>query len=193
MKKSLVYLLLIGLVAALSGGELLAQYKIERWVIGSGGMVNAKSTTHTVSGMLSQIAIEKRSGTFSGKIIDVYQGFWVPTELVITNVEEPRFDNASLSNFPNPVSNQTTIRFEVPTFSYVTLKVYDVVGNLVKVLFDGYSDVGIQDISWDTRSASGLEVSSGSYLYELSVNPAQMAGESNVKPFTLRNIMVITR
>lgn len=193
MKKSIVYLLLIGLMAALSGGELLAQYKIERWVIGSGGMVEAKSTTNIVSGMLGQLAIEKRSGTFNGKMIDVYQGFWVPN-IVITDVDnEPRFDNASLSNFPNPVSNLTTIRFQVPTFSYVTLKVYDVVGNVVKVLFDGYSDAGIQDVSWDTRGNTGLEVSSGSYLYELSVNPAQMAGESDVKPFTLRNIMVITR
>lgn len=193
MKKSIIYLLLIGLVAGLSGGELLAQYKIERWVIGSGGMVDAKSTTNIVSGMFGQLAIEKRSGTFNGKMIDVYQGFWVPLA-VITDVDnDPGFDNASLSNFPNPVSNQTTIRFQVPTFSYVTLKVYDVVGNVVKVLFDGYSDAGIQDVSWDTRESSGLEVSSGSYLYELSVSPAQMAGESDIKPFTLRNIMIITR
>ncbi len=189
----MIYLLLIGLLAAFSGRELLAQYKIERWVLGSGGMVEAKSTTHTVSGMLGQIAIEKRSGTFNGKMIDVYQGFWVPMGVVTDVDNEPRFDNASLSNFPNPVSNLTTIRFEVPTFSYVTLKVYDVVGNVVKVLFDGYSDSGAQDVSWDTRDNSGLEVSSGSYLYELSVNPAQMAGESDIKPFTLRNIMVITR
>lgn len=66
-------------------------------------------------------------------------------------------------NFPNPFNPSTTIEFEIPTDSYVTLKVYDVLGNLIKTLAENEMSAGNYKYVF---SAEGL--SSGIYFYCLS-------------------------
>jgi hypothetical protein len=195
MKRSLTYTLLLGVVVLFSALTLSAQeVKVDRWVIGSGGMIEQKTSGGmTMSGIAGQLAIEKISGTVDGKKLDVYQGFWVPVGDFTPVDPGPAILSGELSNFPNPVSTSTTIRYQLPGSAYVTLKVFDVVGNIVKVLADNYQDAGPQEINWDTRDESGLAIGSGSYIYELNVRPAQMAGSESFKAFSQRNIMVIVR
>lgn len=195
MNKSFVYILAV-LIASLTVVELSAQsVKLDRWALGSGGMVGSTNSANiSMSGMVGQFAIEKVKGTYQGRELDVWQGFWVPTGIA-TDVETPTDPQAGnqLINFPNPVTNQTTIKFELPGTSNVTLKVYNVSGQLIKVLVDGIVDVGIHNAEWDVTDMNGEVVSSGSYLYELSVSPAQMAGFDTFQPFTLRKVMVVVK
>jgi flagellar hook assembly protein FlgD len=118
----------------------------------------------------------------------------VPTGIT-TDVETPNEPSAGnqLWNYPNPVTNQTTIRFQLPGTSNVTLKVYNVSGQLMKVLVDGVVEAGQQEAIWDVTDSNGEVVGSGSYLYELSVSPAQMAGFETFQPFTLRKVMVVVK
>lgn len=69
-------------------------------------------------------------------------------------------------NFPNPFNPTTTIRFEVPDYSPVTINIYNAVGQLVATLVDGKSlSPGTYSVLWDaSRHASGV------YFYEMKTN-----------------------
>jgi hypothetical protein len=65
-------------------------------------------------------------------------------------------------NYPNPFNPITTIRYQVPDISFVTLKVYDVIGNEIATLINEEKPAGSYEF---TFSANGL--SSGIYFYKL--------------------------
>jgi len=196
MKKCIVYTLLIGMFISLGVGELSAQQvKLERSVIGAGGMVAATNSSNMqMSGIVGQFAIEKIAGTYNGRDLAIWQGFWVPSGIT-TDIETPNetVDDHQLLNYPNPVSYFTNIKYNLPGTAKVTLKIYDVAGHLIKVLVDEIQDAGMQEVSWNVKDQNGEDVASGSYLYELSVSPAQMAGFGSFQPFTLRKVMAVVK
>jgi len=65
-------------------------------------------------------------------------------------------------NYPNPFNPSTTIRYELPKTSHVSLSVYDVLGREVSVLVNERRDAGVYEIKFD---GSGL--SSGVYFYRI--------------------------
>jgi flagellar hook assembly protein FlgD len=79
----------------------------------------------------------------------------------------------------------------LPGAAFVTLKVYDVNGQLIKMLANTMQNGGLQEIVWDATDESGIKVGSGSYLYELTVNPADMG--SGFSAFTKRNVMMVVK
>jgi hypothetical protein len=165
--------------------------KIDRAVIGSGGMLEVKNSSNLkLSGLVGQVAIDRIS---QGNRV-LYQGFWVPLESPTGVDENPPISlNNEISNFPNPASTTTTFRYNLTENSFVTLKVYDMVGNLIKTLVDGFQSAGQQEIVWDLKSDNLLDVPSGNYFYELSVSPAQIAGINDSRSKTYRNILVIVK
>jgi hypothetical protein len=149
-----------------------------------------------MAGMAGQSAIETIKGTVNGKDMTIHQGFWVPMIERLTSVDDNPLVTLTpeLVNYPNPFSSSTTIKYDLAGTSYVTLKVYDMVGNLVKVLANGnIQEAGHQEIAWDGRDESGLGLGSGSYLYELTVSPAQMSGNPGYGAYKLRNVMVVVK
>ena len=196
MKKCIVYSLLIGFFLYLGVGELSAQQiKLERSVIGAGGMIGSSNSSNLkMSGIVGQFAIEKIAGTYNGRDLDIWQGFWVPSGIT-TDVEEPgaTVDEHQLLNFPNPVSYYTTIRYNLPGTAKVTLKIYNVSGNLIRVLVDEIQEAGQQEVQWDVKDQTGENAASGSYLYELTVSPAQMAGFGSFQAYSLRKVMVVVK
>ncbi|MCB1060673.1 MAG: T9SS type A sorting domain-containing protein [Calditrichaeota bacterium] len=65
-------------------------------------------------------------------------------------------------NYPNPFNNSTTIEFDLESPGDVELKVFNVMGQEVKTLMDGYARAGSQRVVFD---ATGL--ASGVYIYRL--------------------------
>ena len=70
-------------------------------------------------------------------------------------------------NYPNPFNPSTTISFELPTSSHVTLTVFNILGQEVRRLADGIYTVGRHEVVWDGRSDGGSECSSGIYFYRI--------------------------
>ena len=65
-------------------------------------------------------------------------------------------------NFPNPFNPATEIRYQVPEASHVVLAIYDVLGQEVRVLVDGFVDAGYRSVVWDAEDAA-----SGIYLVRM--------------------------
>lgn len=65
-------------------------------------------------------------------------------------------------NYPNPFNPVTNINFTLPESRYTTLKVYDLLGQEVATLIDGYKDTGTYEVTWDASSQP-----SGVYFYKL--------------------------
>ena len=59
------------------------------------------------------------------------------------------------------------IKFSVPVNSNVTLTVYNLLGQVVKVLTNEEVTAGNYSITWNGTDNSGVQVSSGIYFYEL--------------------------
>ncbi len=72
-----------------------------------------------------------------------------------------------LSSAPNPFSGMTVIRYQLPTPGPVRLAVYDVAGQLVKVLTTETKPAGVYEVAWNGRGVAGWPLPSGVYLIRL--------------------------
>jgi hypothetical protein len=73
-------------------------------------------------------------------------------------------------NYPNPFNPSTTIRYALPVRSYITLSIFNTLGQLVATIVEGEMDPGYHEVVFN---ASGL--ASGMYLYRLQVRPLYSA------------------
>ena len=67
-------------------------------------------------------------------------------------------------NVPNPFSDATTLRFELPRATRVELTIYDVQGRRVRQIVSGTLEAGSYERTWDGRDDSGAPVASGAYF-----------------------------
>ncbi len=70
-------------------------------------------------------------------------------------------------NYPNPFNANTAISFELPVSSAIKLSIYNVMGQNVNVLEDGYFEAGNHTVIWNGLDSDGNPVSSGVYFYRL--------------------------
>ncbi|MCR4417169.1 MAG: T9SS type A sorting domain-containing protein [Ignavibacteria bacterium] len=92
------------------------------------------------------------------KQIDVDGSILYSSELRIFVGNRPQVYD--VKNYPNPFNPQTTIRFELPEAGNVRLAIYDITGQLVKVLVDEWMPEGIHETIFDgSRLASGIYIS----------------------------------
>lgn len=83
----------------------------------------------------------------------------------ITNETTPS-SYTLFQNHPNPFNPYTRISFNLPNAIVYTLKIYNVIGQLVKI-YGEMGSSGPNTIIWDGRDNAGNEVSSGIYFYRL--------------------------
>jgi len=74
---------------------------------------------------------------------------------------------AIVSAYPNPFNPQTTISFELFAGSNVDLAVYNMVGQRVATLVNGFKDSGAYSVEWGGSDRNGAELASGIYMVKL--------------------------
>ena len=72
-------------------------------------------------------------------------------------------------NYPNPFNPSTKISFTLPKASNVTLKVYNVLGQEVATIFQGFQNAGKY-----TATFEGVNLASGIYFYTLHADNFNM-------------------
>ena len=83
----------------------------------------------------------------------------IPTEMML-------FDN-----YPDPFNPSTTIRYALSEDAHVTIKVYNMLGQLIGTLVDEVQTAGEKAVVWNGRYEGGSSVSSGIYVYRMSAVP----------------------
>ncbi len=87
--------------------------------------------------------------------------------------------HALFQNYPNPFNPVTSIQYCVGSrqteaadnsTQHVTLKVYNLLGQLVRTLVDEPKSQGSYEVLWDGKDQNGEEVSSGVYFYRLKAS-----------------------
>ncbi len=102
------------------------------------------------------------SGKYSYRLkqIDTDGKFEYSNEIEVDYVKANSFNLAQ--NFPNPFNPVTVINYHIPANSYVTLKVYDLLGKEVSTLVNGNMDAGDHNVNFNASS-----LSAGTYFYKL--------------------------
>ena len=79
--------------------------------------------------------------------------------------EYPKF--SLFQNYPNPCNPETTIEYSLADSCHVTLKIYNLSGQLIKTLIDEYQQAGSHKITWYGDNDAGQEVASSVYFYRI--------------------------
>ena len=72
-----------------------------------------------------------------------------------------------LNNYPNPFSQYTTITYSVPQAGIVSLKIYDMMGKLIKTLVNAKAAAGNYNIQWSVNDGKGEKIPGGIYFLRM--------------------------
>jgi len=86
----------------------------------------------------------------------------VATAQGLTEIKSSTF---SVNAYPVPFSTNLSISFTMPETGAINISIYDVTGQLVKVIADQNYEKGSQVIIWDGKNESGVTVNNGLYFY----------------------------
>ncbi|TKJ40666.1 hypothetical protein CEE37_06800 [candidate division LCP-89 bacterium B3_LCP] len=83
---------------------------------------------------------------------------------------------ALYQNYPNPFNPATSIRYDLPEMSDVTLKIFNIMGRHVTTLVDKRETAGFKRLVWKGTNDYGAEVASGLYIIQM-VAKGETAGK----------------
>ena len=78
---------------------------------------------------------------------------------------------ALFQNYPNPFNSSTTVHYDIPEPSKVSISIYDILGNEVIQLIKSDQHYGYKKIVWDGKNSKGISVSPGVYFYKAELGP----------------------
>ncbi len=70
-------------------------------------------------------------------------------------------------NYPNPFNPETTIKYHLPARVNVALRVYNALGQELRMLVNNVQDAGVYTATWDGKDNNGRQLSTGLYLFRL--------------------------
>ena len=108
-----------------------------------------------------------------------------PQVIIHDPTPRPPENYGNLGNYPNPFNPSTTIGFKLPGNGHVSLTLFDSRGRKIRGLIGADMRAGEYQTHWDGKDDSGAPVSSGTYLYQLTVTGDQ--------GFEVTRKMVLTR
>ncbi|MCC7431660.1 T9SS type A sorting domain-containing protein [bacterium] len=151
-------------------------------------------TSGTLINLVFKVNGSVSNGTISFTQVDpnttpngfIFNAGTVPTTLVNGTVDittDAKENNNPLpksfalrQNYPNPFNPTTKIQYDLPTSSFVTLKIFNTLGQEVKTLVNQKIEAGYHSVLWNGLDNKNKMVSSGVYIYKI-----QTDSFSNVK------------
>jgi hypothetical protein len=163
-------------------------------------MFSEDSTITSISGSLNILSIAPGetivpSSYYSVKVDSNFSGlfrfnfdiksdgwtYWTDSTQVVVGVEDEISEVPTQfllsQNYPNPFNPTTNIEYQIPELSFVTLKVYGVLGSEVTTLVNEEKAIGSYEVEWNASN-----VPSGVYFYRI-----------NAGDFTITKKMVLLR
>jgi hypothetical protein len=176
-------------VIAIDNNDYIHLVEKEKYGTGSGIVYNLVYYTNIDSIWEGTIIVESENVAslpqleiYNNKIYLIYFNssepyesdiYFIKKDLSIPSIGEHYINNISAislsQNYPNPFNPTTQIDFSLNKSGYTTLKIFNVKGELIRTLVDGYKRRGDYSVLWDGKNKDGKEVRSGIYLYRLQV------------------------
>ncbi len=149
-------------------------YILGRYVIGSGGVISSTSTNFIHRATAGETCVADMQGANHIML----SGFWQTVVFEPTGVDQEDAEDLPTTfelhqNYPNPFNPQTTIRYELPNEYLVTVEIFNVFGQRIRLLVNAQiQGPGSNQVVWDGRNEQGKIIGSGIYLYRVTASPA---------------------
>lgn len=119
-----------------------------------------------------KVSIEKASaGCVSISEISIngksYQLQAHPVETNLATIVPERFELSQ--NYPNPFNAETLIKYQLPQAGYLTIKIFNLLGQKIRTLVAEQKQAGFHQIVWDGRDDWNINVGSGEYLCQMQI------------------------
>ena len=70
-------------------------------------------------------------------------------------------------NYPNPFNPFTTLRYDLPKDEFVSITIYDLLGNVINNLVNNNQSSGYRSVQWNAKNNQGQPVAAGVYFYSI--------------------------
>jgi len=70
-------------------------------------------------------------------------------------------------NYPNPFNPFTTLRYDLPKDEFVSITIYDLLGNVINNLVNTNQSSGYRSVQWNATNNQGQPVAAGVYFYSI--------------------------
>jgi len=130
-----------------------------------------KQNSYTVTGLKDNLTyywrVKSNAGNTSSNYSEVAK---FTTNAKVTAVEENQIPTefALEQNYPNPFNPSTVIKYSLPKNSFVTVKIYDMLGREIKTLVSKENAAGNYSVEWNGDDNFGNKVSTGAYIYRIT-------------------------
>lgn len=84
---------------------------------------------------------------------------------------------SAIGNYPNPFNPSTVIRYQLGSNDWVTVTVFDLMGQRIATLHDSFQFAGRHELVWKGTTEGGTPVASGLYIYRIVANNDSAVGK----------------
>jgi hypothetical protein len=132
--------------------------------------------TETVGSGFEHVLLRLRLETQSGDINENFPGVFMDDislrEDVAVTADQPQVEAvpeyfALEQNYPNPFNPSTHIAYQMPQTEWVSLEIYNTLGQRIRTLVDRSQNAGYHEVVWNGTDDTGHVVASGMYFYRL--------------------------
>ncbi|MBN1293240.1 MAG: SUMF1/EgtB/PvdO family nonheme iron enzyme [Candidatus Latescibacteria bacterium] len=126
-----------------------------------------------VSGAEVTFTMETDSSRFYTTVTDENGNYRIDLTTSVNDDTESSVSPESFilrQNYPNPFNPVTTIPFIIENPCNIRLDVFNIIGQHIKTLVEGYYAAGSYTVFWDALDKNGHQVSAGVFLYKLSTD-----------------------
>ena len=153
-----------------SNNMSMTTYFIPRYVIGTGGVIGAINSNYIHNATTGETFVGGMQSTNNF----LFTGFWHQLGFGPNAVDQDvgvsiptRFELHQ--NYPNPFNPQTTIRYALPKEYLVTVEIFNVIGQRIRLLLNEQEQgPGTMQVVWDSQDDHGRMLGSGIYLYRIT-------------------------
>ncbi|MCK4822690.1 T9SS type A sorting domain-containing protein, partial [bacterium] len=89
----------------------------------------------------------------------------IPVDLQVVDNVADLSDEMNFNIYPNPISNQAIISFELKKTEFINISVYNTFGQIVKIMYNYVANAGINNVQWNVN-----DLKSGVYIVKIQTN-----------------------